>query len=175
MTIQKDTELLDITPQKEKEYQAYCLWRSVPFFFRNPPKDKVTGLTPTSRDFALAMGIEDDTMLDLVEIKTQGQFGERYNVDINTLTRWNKTASAQNGLEEARKWATNLTKNVLFSLYNNAIRKGLAPETKLWLQVVEGWQEKQQVDHTYLGVATINYEIVPNKPMPAIEATQTNG
>lgn len=169
MLAPSNTDLVNITPKKEKEYQAYCLWRSVPFFFRNPPRDKATGVAPVPRDFAMSMGIEDEIMLDLCGIKTQKEFGAIYDVHPDTLSDWNKTYNAQNGLEEAKKWAQSLTKNVLFSLYNNALRKGGYYEVKLWLQVVENWQEKQQVDHTYLGVATVNYEIVPNKPSPVLE------
>lgn len=161
MTTPTDTNLVTIEPIKKYEYDVYCLWRSIPAFFRFPPIDKKTKTRATPREFAMAMGIEDEQMLDLVDITTQKEFGARFNVDEGTLCDWNKTAGAQNGMDEAMRWAKNLSKNVLFSLYNNAIRKGNMLEVKLWFQLVEKWSEKQTVEHDYLGVATVNYEVVP--------------
>lgn len=171
MTVQKDTEIRDITPVKAYEYEMYCLWKSIPSLLRNPPVDRATKMKPSNRDFAIGMGIEDEAMLDLIEIRTQTQFSEKFDVDINTLTLWNNTRGVNNGLNEARSWATNLTKNVVLSLYNNAIRKGMAPEVKLWLQVVENWKEKEEVEHKYLGVATIHYDVVKAEVIPTENAT----
>lgn len=169
----KDTQLTTIEPVKKHEYEMYCLWRSIPAFFRFPPIDKATKTRPTPREFAMAMGIEDEAMLDLIDITSQREFGKRFIVDEGTLSDWNKTAGAQNGMDEAIGWAKNLSKNVLFSLYNTAIRKGNMLEVKLWFQIVEKWTEKQTVEHDYKGVASVSYEVVP-VPARKVE-TITNG
>ena len=168
----KDTEIRAIEPVKKYEYDVYCLWRGIPSFFRRPPTDK-RGNTPTPREFAEAMGIEDELMLELVEIKTHTQFAERFNVHIDTLTDWKNSVKAQNSMDEAVRWAKDLSKNVLFSLYNTAIRKGNMLEVKLWFQLVEKWSEKQTVEHDYKGVASVSYEVVP-VPARKVE-TITNG
>jgi hypothetical protein len=168
-----NTNLVTIEPKKKYEYDLYCLWRSIPAFFRFPPIDKKTKERPSPREFAMSMGIENEEMLNLVDLTTQKEFGARFNVDEGTLCDWNKTVGAQNGMDEAMLWAKNLSKNVLFSLYNTAIRKGNMLEVKLWFQLVEKWSEKQTVEHDYKGVASVSYEVVP-VPARKVETT-TNG
>lgn len=146
------------------EYNKYKVWKAIPSLLRNPPVDKYTKQRPHPRDFAIGMGIEDEETLELVDIPTQKAFAERFDLSEDTLVDWNKTVGIQSSLEQVRNWATHLTKNVVLSLYNNAIRKGNMMEVKLWLQVVEGWEEKQKLEHNYLGVASITYEVVKAKP-----------
>lgn len=153
-------KVTDLVPQKEYEFNKYKVWRAIPSLLRNPPMDKISRTRPEPRDFAIAMGIEDEETLELVDIPTQKAFGERFNVHPDTLTDWNRTVAVVSSMEQVRNWATHLTKNVVLALYNNAIRKGNMLEVKLWLQVVEGWEEKQKVEHEYLGVASVQYEIV---------------
>jgi hypothetical protein len=150
-------------------YETYCLWKSLPALFKYPPKDK-NGISPTPRDFAEQMGIDDDKLLDLVTIRNQTAFAERFHVHIDTLTDWNKTIRGKDSMNELRSWATHLSKNVLVSLYNNAIRKGMALEAKLWFQLVEQWQEKTKVAHELLG--DIQFNITLNKPKEEQNANQ---
>lgn len=151
---------------KVYEYNKYKVWKAIPSLLRNPPMDKITRTRPDPREFAIAMGIEDEETLELIDIPTQKAFAVRFGLSEDTLVDWNKTAGLQNTMEQVRAWATHLTKNVVLALYNNAIRKGNMMEVKLWLQVVEGWEEKQKVDHAYLGVAGIQYEIVKAEKLP---------
>jgi hypothetical protein len=152
--------ITDLTPIKQYEFNKYKVWKAIPSLLRNPPVDKYTKQRPHPREFAIAMGIEDEETLELIDIPTQKAFGERFGVHPDTLSDWNRSADVSNSMEQVRAWATHLTKNVVLALYNNAIRKGNMMEVKLWLQVVEGWEEKQKVEHEYLGVAGITYEIV---------------
>lgn len=154
---------------KVYEYNKYKVWKAIPSLLRFPPMDKITKQRPNPRDFAISMGIEDEETLELIDIPTQKAFAERFNLSEDTLVDWNKTAGLQSSMEQVRNWATHLTKNVVLALYNNAIRKGNQMEVKLWLQVVEGWEEKQKVEHEYLGVAGITYEIVKAKKTPELE------
>jgi hypothetical protein len=151
---------LDTGIIKVYEYNKYKVWKAIPSLLKYPPVDKITRERPEPRDFAIAMGIEDDETLELVEIPTQKAFAQRFGLSEDTLVDWNKTVGLQSSMEQVRNWATHLTKNVVLALYNNAIRKGNMLEVKLWLQVVEGWEEKQKVEHEYLGVASVQYEIV---------------
>lgn len=165
----KSTELLNIQPLKAHEYAKYCVWKNIPAFFRNPPTDK-KGNKPTPLEFAQAMGIEDDELLELVQIPTQGAFGEKYNVHIDTLSDWNRTPGVRGGLDEARVWAKGLTKNVIFALYNHCIRTAYAPEVKLFMQLVENWKENSTVDVKH-HVAEVIYDVVPNKKIEHADAT----
>lgn len=146
-------------------YEAYCLWKSLPSFFRFPPKDKRTGNQPSPREYAAIMGIDDPRILELVDIRTQGEFAERHGVHPETLTRWNKTMAVRQSLQDIRVWGRQLTKNVLLSLYNNAIRKGQALEVKLFMQLIEQWEEKLQVEHDYKGIT--QFTVIKNENKPA--------
>lgn len=148
--------------RKEPEFELYRIWKSMPMVFRFPPKDRLTKQSPPVRDFATQMGIDDPVILDLMEIKTQTQFAEQFKVSPDTLTDWNKRLEESDGMEDIRTWAKKMSKNVALALYNNAIRKGYAPEVKLWFQLVEQWEEKAKLDVKH-HVATIEYETVPNR------------
>ena len=108
------------------------------------------------------MGIDDEMIISLMDIKTQGAFAKQYGVDEDTLTNWNKKLAQEDGMDDLRMWAKKMSKNVALALYNNAIRKGYAPEVKLWFQLVEQWEEKAKLDVKH-HVATIEYETVPNR------------
>lgn len=149
---EKDIRLVHI-------YETYCLWKSLPALFKYPPVDKA-GSRPAPREFAEQMGIDDENILSLVDIKTQTQFAERFDVSPDTLTDWNKTLKVRNTSDDLRGWAKHLTKNVMLSLYNTCVRRGWAIDAKLWLQYVEQWQEKSQVTH---GLGDIHFNITLNK------------
>lgn len=150
------TPLLDIA-------EVYCLWKSMPSLFRYPPRAK-DGSSPSPRQFATQMGIDDERMLELVEIPDQKRFAEKYKVHENTLTSWNREIVAKRSAHEMmRYWSSPLSKNVLMALYNNAIRKGMSFEVKLWFQLVEGWSEKTMIDHKHRVIEKIEYEVIESK------------
>jgi hypothetical protein len=163
-----------IEPYLKDKYETYCLWKSLPSIFKYPPKDKKTGISPSPREFCEMMGVDDETILDLLDIKTQGQFAERFEVGTDTLRRWNKSIGVRDSLADIRKWGRSLTRNVVASLYNTAVRKGSSYEVKLWAQLVEGWEEKQKVEHDYKGVTT--FTVIRSQPKVIdVEAIQQNG
>lgn len=144
----------DIEPYLNDVFQTYCVWKSIPSIFRYPPKDRKTGVAPSSKEFCEMIGVDDDQIFELIEIKSQKAFAEKFNVSQDTLTDWNKSVKLRESLMEIREWGRGLTKNVMASLYNTAIRKGSYYEVKLWLQTIEGWEEKQKVEHNYKGVTS---------------------
>jgi transcriptional regulator with XRE-family HTH domain len=143
--INKKVESLE--PNMTDIFETYCLWKSLPSIFKYPPKDRKTGIAPSAREFCELMGIDNDEVLDLVDIKTQGEFAERFNISKDTVSRWNKTRGVRESLDDIRKWGRGLTKNVIASLYNTAVRKGGMMEVKLWAQLIEGWEEKSGIKH----------------------------
>ena len=145
---------------KVDEYQMYCLWKSLPVFFRLPPPDRITHIAPTSEEFLRKIGIVDENIYALAEIKTQTQFAEIYGLAMGTLSDWNNTEGVVLASQNMQSWAQQLSKNVIFAMYNKIMRTGDAMETKLWFQIIEGWSEKQQIEHKLGPVVSINYSVV---------------
>ena len=145
---------------KGSEYEMYCLWKSLPVFFRLPPPDRITHIAPSSEEFLKRIGIVDENIYALSEIKSQGMFAEIYKVGPDTLSEWNKTEGVILASQNMQSWAQQLSKNVIFAMYNKIMRTGDAAETKLWFQIIEQWSEKQQIEHKLGPVVSINYEVV---------------
>ena len=159
----------EITPYLKGIYDTYALWKSLPALFKFPPPNK-HGERPTPIEFAEQMGIDDETILELITIPTQIAFATRFKVHPDTLSDWNKTLHVRSGLDDMRKWAKHLSKNVLTSLYNKAVRKGDAFEVKLWFQLIENYEEKSKVGLEAMG--DIHFNIILNKNNVNINANQ---
>lgn len=137
----KDTEIVAAT-RKPREYELYCIWKALPPMMLAP----VSG---TTNDVIEKLRIEDPTILELIKLRTQIDFGKHFDVNINTLTDWNKLVARRDTLVDIRKWARVLTKNVLFSMYNNAMSKGGTSfkDRENYLKVIEQWSDKLDVKH----------------------------
>ena len=160
-----NTQNDDIALRRPDVFAAFVLWSTVPSLLRYPPKNK-DGSRPTPREFAESMGIEDEDMLAMVDIKTQTMFAEKYGVDPKTLWAWKKKMASRNVLEDIRQWAQPLTRNVILSLYNKAIRGGLPDHYKLFLQAIPGWSEKIRIDKRTITKVVIETVDPPSKPAP---------
>ncbi len=170
----KNTSNHDLTPYKKDVFELYCLWKSLPSFFRFPPKGK-DGKQPTPKEFVETMGIESDEIIELAQIRYQKDFAEKYNVLPDTLSDWNKTQQVRDSLSDIRAWARSLSKNVLMALYNKAIRNGFAVEVKLFFQLIEGWEEKQRIEHNYKGIESITIIKNGKTENPMGTDSQANG
>jgi len=163
------TKIDDVTENdfdKVEIFQIYKVWRSIPYLMKNPPRQN-NGNILSARDFATAMGIEEENLLELIEIKDSKSFAIKYNVHVNTLTKWTKyiKKNGYNNLSVMREWALELSNNLLMSLYNHAMKKGNPLTIKLWFQLVNEWKEQQKVEHTFIPVKSIrheNYEPITN-------------
>lgn len=157
------SENIDI--QKEVEFELFALWISIPPLLKNPPKQK-DGSTPDGRAMAMSMGIDDQGILDLCELKTNLDFSERYNVHINTLTVWKKKIKEKSasGLPMMQNWAQTMSSNLLMSLYQHAMKKGNPLTIKLWFQLVDNWKENIQVEHVLKPVDSIDHNIYDIEP-----------
>ena len=111
---------------------------------RYPAKDRRTGQRLTPRELAVSIGIEDEWVLDLVELKTQKNFAEQFGIAEQTLGRWNRVLAANPDLNSIQEWARPLSNNVLLMLYMQLMQGNAQPaHFKLWFQVVNGWSEKK--------------------------------
>lgn len=122
-------EYSELSVYKKQEFEAYCLWRSMPSILRGQPRHVIE-----------KMGIDDEIAVSLLEIKNQTEFAKRFGIkDLGTLTDWNKKIDERGGLlRDINAWAKKLTPNVLSSLYREATKTGKAAEVKAWMEIVEG-------------------------------------
>lgn len=153
---------------REEDFNRYVLWKALPAAFKKPPRDRKTGIAMESKDFLELMGVTDQAIFDLCEIKNQSQFAEKYSISPDTLTNWNKKIAERDPMADIRLWAVPLTKNVINALYNRAIQKGMSYEVELFMEIVNKWSKKQVVEHDYKGVKSITYEVIePKHAIPA--------
>lgn len=121
-------------------YEKYKLWKSLPTMWKGMDRGALTE----------KFGIEEESMLELLECKTQGQFADKYGVDITTTTDWNHRMEDEgiDYLEDIKKWANKLTKNVTLAHYNKLIRKFDPVSADIWYKVVSDFNEKKQIQHS---------------------------
>lgn len=96
-----------------------------------------------------ALGIVDSEAIELHSIKSQGEFATKFGVAEPTLSRWKQEMEKGGDFEDFRMEMQRLTKNVMGALYRKTISDADAARVKLWLQVVEGWNETIHQDVRY--------------------------
>lgn len=136
-----------VTVIRTYEFELFKLWRSIPYFLKSPPKDKSGGrLTPL--EFAESMGIDDPDILDLVQIRTQTEFADKFSLQRRTLWEWGKIIDQEDPIKPLQEFALKLAKNVVLAMYNNALStKNLnADRDRMNFVKISGWVEKKQVD-----------------------------
>ena len=119
----------------KNQFEIYKAWRSLPSILRYPPSKY------TATEYAQSLGIENEEILELLEIRTKGDFATKYHVHPNTLTNWEKVLRNSPTLQDTKHWATNLTKNMILSMYRHAMKSGNPAMYKLWFQVIEDFKE----------------------------------
>lgn len=78
---------------------------------------------------------------------TRAEIAERTGIHYNTIRKHLRGVDFRDLLTEEQATFRILTDDVILSIYRSAM-KGSSASQKLWLQVVEGWQEKQEVTHS---------------------------
>lgn len=102
-------------PVKESIYEEFVLWSAMP---------------PTERS---RFGCQ-----------TQDEFCKKFNVGINTPTRWKRQPDFHKKVTELRhRWAFDKTSDVIYGIYTAAL-KGNDRSQKLWMQVFCGFTEKTE-------------------------------
>jgi hypothetical protein len=113
-------------PYKKQTYETYVLWKSLPSFLKGQPRRSLE-----------KFGIEEESMFELLEIKTQLDFSKKYEIDTGTLSDWNKRLEKDGLIKDINSWARKLTPNVIFALYKNVIKNGRAHEVRAWFEIIE--------------------------------------
>ncbi|MBY0473316.1 hypothetical protein K2Q00_03495 [Patescibacteria group bacterium] len=96
-----------------------------------------------------ALGFIDAETIELYSIKSQAEFAEKFGVAEPTLSRWKgEIEKAGNDLADFRQEMKHLSINLMGALYRKGLSTGDPAAIKLWLQVMEGWNERtvHQVD-----------------------------
>ena len=122
---------LDFQPDHKREFEYYTSWRSLPPLATNQ-----------SDETLVAMGIEP-WMIEIMKIKTQKEFAEKYGISENTLSTWNKQLDKAD-FDSRFGWAKHLSRNAIMALYRSLLKKGSADQIKIWFQLVEGWIPKTE-------------------------------
>lgn len=161
---------IDSNFDKDEIFQIYVLWKSIPYLVKNPPQQK-NGVQPSAVEFAKQMGIDDEELLKLVDIKDGKTFSEIYNVHQTTLVRWGKYIKERgyDDLADMRRWAKGLSNNLLMSLYNHAMKKGNPLTIKLWFQLVNQWEEKAQVEHKFTPINDIEHDVIDTEKKTQVD------
>lgn len=146
--------------EKPEVFEAYVMWKSLPSVLRYPPHDK-KGNPQTPKEFAEKIGIDDDTALEMINLRTKEDFAARYGVHVSTLTRWNRRIAKRDVLGDIRAWAQPLNRNVALSLYEKAMKGGLPEHYALWFKLVSGWSEKIRIDQRVIKTVRLEVHDVP--------------
>jgi hypothetical protein len=126
------TNLLNIS--KQKEYETYVMWKSLPSILYGQEEKKLSRL-----------GL-DETTMELLKIKTQTEFAYRYKLALSTLSGWNQNEDLGKRVSAARKkWAKGLTSNVMGAFYEKILKHGDAGRVELWFKLNEDYREKIQI------------------------------
>jgi hypothetical protein len=140
-------------------FEAYVVFKSLPRFMRYPPKSG--GIRPTPREYGLSLGVTDEMTLCLLDLQTQKNFAEHFEVTEQTLGRWNKVIIARDVFKDLRQWAQPLSRNLLGKLYIQIMEGNALPgHFKLWYEVVAGWHEPKATDVKRRKTQTVKVEVV---------------
>lgn len=110
--------------QKQHEFNTFVQWMSLPATLKGKSKEKL-----------LELGI-DESMHELLDIKTQTQFSERYEVSQATLSSWKKKLSFNEGMlgEVKREVFQKYFARIAHSFSMHVIKHGDAARVKLWFE-----------------------------------------
>ena len=136
---------------REKEFKMYVIWRTIPkMFFRSDPKK-----------FEM-LGLDEDISY-LYSIKNQTEFCRKYELNKNTITKWNKEIEEKNLLEpECRKFVKGLMSNAIGALYFGALKHGDAARFVALAKYAGEWptNEKSSSTNTNENLDNINHALV---------------
>jgi hypothetical protein len=115
---------------KEREYQLYLIWRSIP---RTLPEHLFEGIT-------------DDTLLELISCKTQGELATYLDVRPTTISEWKKHEPPTQFRElDWRYWARQITPRIVGKFAERLETETDPASFNAWMRYVEQAEEKSSV------------------------------
>lgn len=125
----------EFKPTKPKEYRLFLIWKSLPLEF-----------TKAGRAYLEELGVDDEELLELSDIKTKLAFAEKYDLNKDTLTKWEKAKPPVEYSDiDWRVWARHLTRRVVQFLFEGIKKDMDANRIKLWMQMVDGFVEESKI------------------------------
>jgi len=133
-------------PTREKEAKLYAFWRSIPTILHTlVHKD---GGEAKLRD--MGIDIKDEELMELMKIRFKGEFSKRFKISTKQLKRWDNSEIIQKWINEFNQ-KNNVLKHKKDIDYNFTMKtkaEADAARVKLWKQLYEGWNEKQEIKHS---------------------------
>ncbi len=153
-------------PRKKKIYDLYILWLALPPMFSE--KGEI-GFD--------ALGIKDDFVRELCYIKTKKAFAEKYGINKDTITAWDKRIDINEPLlVERRKWLSRVLGNVLGAVYRKVLIDGDASKAKFLAQYAgEFTEEFRGIDSDKVTDIRITFEGGLDEPVKSPEENKDNG
>jgi hypothetical protein len=156
---------------KEKEFQTYVLWKSMPAYFRGMKKEQLQ-----------SYGFTDPLILKIAMIKNQTTFAKKFNIkDLGTLTDWNnkieKNKLNNNALNLVFKNQTMDVKNAISVQPDKLLEKKIYEQRKLILLLKrENKFFKKQIDNNlFKKVKKIKAtKLIESKTVPDVPKNDLN-
>ena len=118
-------------------------------------EEKKLGKTSENITFQVNQAIIQDAYIKLIKEKqrctTMLEISEHVNLSIKTLENHVRHLK----FEPTKELIRTLTPDVVMAIANSA-RKGSSASQKLWMQIKEGWAERQEVEHSVITVTMEN-------------------
>lgn len=136
--IPKKSESVEVfNPYKGQEYRLFLMWMSLPVTLRG-----------ISSEDAELRGVKDPELMELIQLKTHGDFAKRFGISMDTLTDWKKKPVPDEfKMIDWRYWAKEFTPEVVHHLLEGIRTNKKADAIKLWLQTVDGFVEETNVNN----------------------------
>jgi len=145
-TLAENDDMPENDVHYEKQFVIYALWKSLPPMLRGE----------TAAELEKKYFIDDEEIIQLLQIRTQRQFADHYDLNEKTLWRWNMKLKDRDLFADIRAWSNGLVKNVIMSTYRASMLKDpkASSDRKLFLQFA-GWGEEMTVHNKGESLADI--------------------
>ena len=141
--------------KKEKEFQSFMLWLSLPSVFMGKPDS-----------YLESVGIKNEEEKELLKIKNLTQFAEKFKLKAGTLSRWKKQITTEQTTDKTKDYFKKLSKNIYGAFYHSAIKHGDAPRVRLWEEI---FNEKEAEGGKNININIIN--LAEKKPIKVVDET----
>lgn len=131
------TQLVPDEVKLKEVYKQYGMWRHFPSVMRDL----------TEIELRQKFGLEDQEMVRVLKIPTQGAFATEFKVDEKTLWAWNSKLDNDNPLPWIAMWAKQSTKNIVLANIQSAMGKGGVSmvDRQTFYKTIAGFEEKSTV------------------------------
>lgn len=148
-----------VKPNKDDVYQTFKVWKTMPSVAKKVIRDAADAKALDKEGLSL----DDLETFELASITTKTQFSEKFGVDRDTLTAWERKMYADGEhLNAIREWGQKLSQNVYMALYRKTVRTGDAKQAEAWAELIDGHSKKTRVQHEFTPIGDIT--IVPARP-----------